>query len=515
MTPLSDNPLLLLRAMWQRRWIGIAACWAVGLLLAVVVARLPERYEATARVYVDTQSVLRPLMIGLAVQPDVDRTVGMLARNLISRPNMEKVLGDPEVGFAPQGAREAQALVEDLMTGVRLTAGGGQNLFELRYRDVDGERARKVIEKTVALFVTTGRTDKQRDTQEARRFIDEQIEIHDQKLREAENRLKDFKLRNIEVTGATGQDSFARMGTLQDELSRARLDLRAATQSREALQRQLASEEPAAVDQQTGARVSATPETDLRIEAARRQLDDLTRRYTEEHPDVTSTRRLLAQLEADRARELAAQRSSASGRQQATNNPVFQRLRMSLAEAESQVAAGQARVTELQGRLDHMRTMAARYPQVEAELAQLNRDYDIIRRNYDQLAARRESATMSQDVDANSGLASFRVIEPPHVLPKPVFPNRMALAALALLLAIAAGVGASFLAAQITPTVQSAAMLRSLSQRPVLGSLGLHAGPRMRVQQRLQHVAFGGAFGALILVYAAWIAWLLLLGLHR
>jgi uncharacterized protein involved in exopolysaccharide biosynthesis len=45
-----------LRGMWRRRWIGLAVAWAVAVIGAVVLLRIPDRYEATARVFVDTQT---------------------------------------------------------------------------------------------------------------------------------------------------------------------------------------------------------------------------------------------------------------------------------------------------------------------------------------------------------------------------------------------------------------------------------------------------------------------------
>src|SRR6187402_3322889 len=78
--------------MWRRRWIGLAVAWLVAIVGAVVLWLTPDRYETTARVYVDTQTVLKPLMAGLAVQPNIDEQIGMLARTIIARPNIEKIM---------------------------------------------------------------------------------------------------------------------------------------------------------------------------------------------------------------------------------------------------------------------------------------------------------------------------------------------------------------------------------------------------------------------------------------
>ena len=100
MDELLQQVLTALRGMWRRRWIGLAVAWAVAVIGAVVLLRIPDRYEATARVYVDTQTVLKPLMAGLAVQPNVDEQINMLARTLIARPNVEKIIRSADLDLA-------------------------------------------------------------------------------------------------------------------------------------------------------------------------------------------------------------------------------------------------------------------------------------------------------------------------------------------------------------------------------------------------------------------------------
>ena len=64
MQELIEQLLDYLRGMWHRRWIGLAVAWVVVIIGAIWVFRLPDQYEASARVYVDTQSLLRPLLAG-------------------------------------------------------------------------------------------------------------------------------------------------------------------------------------------------------------------------------------------------------------------------------------------------------------------------------------------------------------------------------------------------------------------------------------------------------------------
>ena len=84
--------LVILRATWKHRRLGMLVAWVVGAIAAGVILRIPDRYEASARIFVDTQSILKPLMSGLAVQPNIEQQVMMLSRTLISRPNVEKLV---------------------------------------------------------------------------------------------------------------------------------------------------------------------------------------------------------------------------------------------------------------------------------------------------------------------------------------------------------------------------------------------------------------------------------------
>lgn len=511
MDELLQQAVAILRATWRRRWVGVAVAWAVAVVGAIVVARLPERYEASARIYVDTQSVLKPLMSGLAVQPDINQQISMLARTMITRPNVEKLARMSDLDHLAATPGDRERLIDGLMKTIQLSGGGRENLYNVSYRDTKPERAKLVVQNLVSLFVESGLGDKRRDTEGARKFIDEQIKAYEVRLEEAENRVKEFKLRHLGMFDGGGKDYFGRIAALTEELAKLRVELRVAEQSRDSLKRGLADEEPNLLTEVPVTANITVPELDTRIDAQRRQLDELLRRYTDEHPDVAATRRMIAALEEQRRQELEARRRAAAKAQAkspAATNPVFQRIKIAMAEADSNVAALRARVNETQSRLAELRAAAGRIPQIEAEMAQLNRDYEIIKRNYDALVARREQAAISEDVDANAKLAEFRVIDPPRVAPTPVFPHRLALIPVVLLAAIAAGVLAAFAVAQIFPTFDSVRALRNVTQRPVLGSVSVVVSAPILRRARLMNTAFAGSVAGLILIYGAWIVWL-------
>lgn len=498
----------ILIAMWQRRWVGVAVAWIIAVLGAGVVYVMRDRYEASARVFVDTQTVLKPLMNGLAFQPDVDQQVRMLARTLISRPNIERLIQSPRIGLQYLSEADREKIIDRFTKEIKVAPSGDANLFAITYRDINPQRAQRVVEDLVALFVTSGVVDKQRDSEQARQFLDDQIKSYESKLTEAENRLKDFKIKNFGLTGTSNQDYFARMSTSSDEVSRLRVELQAAEQARDALRRELSNEDPTMPAEATGIPVqSPTAETDARLDAQKRQLDDLMRRYTDEHPDVVAVRRSIAQLEQQRRAELDARaKAGANGKlRPAPTSPVFQKIRVTLAEAEAKVASLRGQLGAQQGQLDQARNMASRMPAVEAELAQLNRDYDVVRKNYEQLVTRRESASLGEKIDQTTKVASFRVVEPPRVSPTPAKPSRMLVALAAIAVALLGGAAATFGLSQVFPSVYDARQLKEISGRPVLGSVSLVIGPVIHEQERRQNRVFAGAMAVFLMVNVAWL----------
>lgn len=516
----------VLRSLWRKRWTGLAAAWVVVLLGGLAVTLMKDRYEASSRVYVNTQTVLKPLMQGLAQQPNIDQQVEMLARTLVSRPNAEKLLQDPalapksEPGEEPLTEAQKAAAVTGLMKQIKVMPGSpmtaengatvSSNLYTISYSDADPQRAQLMVDRLLALFMDSMVQSKVRDSQEARQFIDQQIALYEKKLQEAENQLKEFKLRNFGTSGSSAGDHFSRMSVLADEVSRLQIELRAAEQSRDALRRELASVRPTVTGDTL--RAAGSPrlmEIDSRIDADRRQLDELTRRFTDAHPDIVALRESIARLQAERQQAVRQALASGAGAA-AAGNPVFERVRVSLAEAEASVASLRTRLASEQARLEQARALGARMPGVEAELARLNRDYEGVQRNYQELVSRRASAAMVENMDETQHMADFRVVEPPRVAPEPVGPTRKTFALMVVVLALVAGALTAWAMGWLQPSFSSERRLEALTGRPVLGRISMALSPDMQAQLRRDHVQFASATGLFFVGCAAWLAWLVL-----
>lgn len=512
------------RGMWRFRWYGLIASWVVAIIGVAVVFRIPDAYEASARLYVDTDSVLKPLMSGLAIQPNVEQQLNMLTRTLLSRPNIEKLVRMADLDLKGAGRDNRDALVDRLMGQIQIKASPGLNLYTLVYRDNEQDKAKRVIQSLVSLFVESSLGSSRKGTDTAKTFLDEQIKSFELKLEESEARVKEFKIKNLSLQSADGKDAAGRMAEMNAQLESAKLMLLEAEKARDAAKQQLVAERGQSTTSVTQSLLLessisvATPELDNRIEAQKRNLDALMQRFTDQHPDVMVTRRLLKDLEEQRRKEAqelrrAALMNAASGGGSAGQpSATVQELSRMVASSEVQAASLRARVAEYSSRFAQAREGLKTAPQIEAEAAQLNRDYALVRKGYEDLVSRRQTAMMSGELDAATGVAEFRLIDPPRVSPKPVFPNRPAILPLALLAGLVAGLGLTLVLSQLRPTFDDPGDLHTKTGLPLLGVVTMVISDLDRSRERMAHVRFISASGGLVGLFIAGLITMSLMG---
>ncbi|TMG82415.1 MAG: chain length-determining protein [Betaproteobacteria bacterium] len=503
MQELVEQLLALARGMWQRRWIGLGVAWLSAIVGAIIIFRLPDKYEASARVYVDTQSLLQPLMAGMAMAPDAGQQVAILSRILLTRPNLERIIRKSDLDTS--AGKNAADMVDETLGSLNINRAGADNVYTIAFRYPDPRKARDVVQAALSTFIeqSLGRT--RTGTDSARKFVDDQIKDYESKLREAEARMQGFRLKYLGLLGTSGQGYVGQMGTLTEQMKDTRLELRVAEQTRDSIKKQLEEQTqrgPSAASRR--AVTIAVPELDVRINDQKRQLDELLRKYTEEHPDVVSTKRLLAQLLEDRRREIEV-RSKASENDPGnplSGDPVAQQLKVALNDADANVTAIRARLGEYEARYSQFRSSAETLPKIDMEHTQLNRDYDILKRQYESLVSRRETASMTGKLE-DAGVAEFRIIDPPRVTPSPVAPNRVLLLGILVMVSLAAGVATSWLVSQVRPTFHDGRALREVAQRPLIGMISSLPTHSLRALRRRSALLFAGGLSGLVASYGA------------
>jgi len=491
--------LTFLKAIGKYRWHAVVITWVVALAGWAVVFKLPNQYEASARVYVDTQSILKPLLSGMTSLPNLDQQVLFMRRTLISRPNVERVMRMVDLDVKATDTKEQDKMIDDMMSRIKIAGTERDDIYTISYTAPSAKQGKDVVQAFLTIFVEGSFGGKKQDSEKAVQFIDDQIKSYEEKLATAENTLKEFKIKHVGMLPSEGADFGSRMVAASEALSQARLELAEAEQARNAIRRKISGGGAGGSDRPEVP--FADPALDERIATVNKALDALRTQYTEQHPDIVANRRLLEQLQARKAE--AAKNRKPSADPGASYSPMLQQLTVSLSEAEARVASLQARVAEYGARVERLRTQSAAVPEIEAQLAQLNRDYEVNRENYQKLVERREQAKLSGDLSSATDMLTFRVIDPPTAPPVPSGPNRLQLFSLVFVGALGAGLAGAFLMSQLRPTFLSQSTLREVSGVPVLGSISMNWTAEQTVRRKRRLVALAvsvlvlfGAYGA-------------------
>src|SRR4051812_3972239 len=455
--------------------------------------------------------MLRPLLTGLAVQPNTDQVVSMISRTLINRGNVERLVQMADL--ERQSPEENEQRIARVTQELTIRSAGRENLYTISYSDGDRERAKRIVQSLLTIFVEQSVGDKRRDSNSARQFIEEQLQSYSEKLTAAENAVTAFRRKHQGVMPGDGRDFFTALNEAKAVLRKSTLELKEALNSRDAIKQQISSEPRSAQAQEMTP--SAQSELDLRIQALEQKLDGLRLTYTGQHPDVIALSGMIEQLSEQRAAEkkLATTAGAVArplGRLTPGPGSLYDPLMVSLATAEANVAAMKARVAEHEVRYNELQAAASAQPQVDAEYKQLTRDYEVIRARYDKLLERREQAQISGAVEASDAGMGFRIIDPPTVPLAPSAPNRPRLMTLVLLAALGCGFGFAFLMTQVKTTFDDERKLREASGINVLGSVAMTWNDEQRKRRARGVFALALSYFGLVSAYGGIMASLIL-----
>jgi polysaccharide chain length determinant protein (PEP-CTERM system associated) len=494
------------RETWRFRWWMLGISWAVCVIGWAVVARLPDQYEASARVFVDTQSVLAPMLRGLAIQTDTaERRVLLMTRTLLSQPNMEKLLRMTDLDLQAKTPEQQELLIESLRKTISLQTARGENLYTLSYPHRSPEMAKLVVKSLLTIFMESNLGEVRKEQDSASQFLEQQIQDYERRMVEAEQRLIRFKQANMGFLPSEGGGYYENLRQMTEKLKSSELELKIEQDRVEVLRKQLSGETPSFDVAPAPMEVTAnTQEIDRRIQLNEVKLDELLLRFTEKHPDVVSLRRAIGDLKAQRKALIAeAQKAAAgaAGGADAGGNPVHQQMQIAVSHAEAEVAARQAVVNEYRERIKQLEGAVDRVLKVEGEQAQLNRDYQVLKKNHDELVGRLEAARLARKADTRSETVRFRVIDPPRVPSKPSAPNRLLLSSGVLLAGLLLGAAVAFLFGQLRPTFDERKLLNEVTGLPVLGSVDMIWTPSQLRARQMRNLSFLASIFGLVAVY--------------
>lgn len=497
--------LTYIQSATRFKWQAIGLAWLISLGGWLFVSQMPDRYQADARIHVDTFSVLRPLLTGLAIHPDVAGQVRLMAKIMFSRPNLEKVarMTDMDLNVADEEGMEN--LIKRVQNSAKITGTEQENLFTISFEDANPKTAKRAVQAFLTIFVEQTIGESREDSTTAQKFLDQQLKDYETRLQLAEQAKENFKRANYGLMPNEGENLYERLNALNKQLEENNMTLREAMDRRDELKRQL-EELPELMDyeNQPGA---ATNPLDVRVQALQEKLDDLLVKYTKNHPEVMAVKKSIADLQRQKREAAAASAGSDQVISAAeTNNPMFQQMKLAVSEAEANVTSLTTRVKLVEEKVDLLKKQMDDRLKVETQLQGLTRDYETVKGNYNRLLERREQARMSESVEQNADTVKFDVVDPPKVPTRPSGPNRILFFTLVLAAALAAGGSMAIFMSLLRPAFTTMQKVREVTGLPVLGSVSMNWMPEIKRQKWRELLGFMASFAILILAFFGVIA---------
>jgi len=516
------NPLIIqvqeeLSSAWRFRWLALAVAAALALVGWLVVFALPDRYEAVASVFVDTRTSLKPVLQGLTVEQDVDAQLNLVRQSLLAGPQLLKV--GRESGVLPTGLdprRQEQALA-DLSRRIAInvhSANGREeerhtagSIYSIFYLDEDRARSLRVVGILLDKLVKETLGGKREGSENAQHFLEAQIRDYESRLRTAEDRLAAFKSRHIGLMPTEQGGYFAQLQNATQAAATVKTKLLEAQSRRATLNKQLHGDIAVAAGSAQPAPGGAARgglDTLSRIDEAQAHLDELLLRFTDRHPDVIAARQTLEDLKKRRAAEIESLRkgdATAVAASRASSNPVYQSVQLALNQVDVEIADLNTELAQHEAKVSELRRYLDTAPQVEAEFAQLNRDYDVNKAQYTALLANLQKARLGERADT-AGSIRFEIVQPPAASFRPVWPRRVSLLTGILAAALGAGGALAYGLSYLYPVVCSAsAFAQSVAGVPVLGVVSVAFPERQRLARRRDVRRISIAAGGLVLAF--------------
>ncbi|MBP0445139.1 hypothetical protein J8J14_10140 [Roseomonas sp. SSH11] len=465
---------------WRHRWPALLIAWVVCLAGWAGVYAIRDSYQSSARIYADADAILGQTLRGLAVDGATASQVETLQRTLLSRPNLERIYSRTDLSMRGSSVAEREEIITGLTRSIRLVP-QARNLFLIEYRDHDPQIARAVVQATLDLFVERAASNDREQMQNARGFVNQQIANYEVQLREAERRRAEFRARYLDLLPSDALGGLSRFEAARTRLSVLRGELADAQGRRGMLRAQLA-EIPATIQ------VTTVEGGDGRAAGLQQRLADLRTRYTEQHPEVREARAALARAGGGGGSVVRASRP----------NPAREPVELRVLEAEAAVASLERQVRDAGEEFERLEALARGAPQLQAEFTNLDRDYSVLRKSYEELLARREALQIAGAARTGADQIRLEVVEPPTVPTVPTSPNRPLLASGVLLAGLGVGVLYAFVRSLMDRSFYNVNELRELGV-PVLGAI---SGPQFRLGVGAL-VLFVGALSLLFAGYSA------------
>ena len=395
---------VVLRELWEQKVLALLGFSVVSFIVLLVGMSWPSKFETSATIYADNQNILGPLLKDHAEQSKLEDHAKVVKDMLHSPRMLQKVAEE----LYP---RELQESVDALgryiaqirsRIDVRNLASG---YIKISYSDTTSQGAYQALNKIIDVFIRTSSEEQRSESREAYLFIDNQVQQYKDQLVMAEERLKDFSAQNFDGRDGDVHSSISRLRSQIEEL-KISIDENLTTVA--ALEAQLRDES------EYSSRKAKESVYAERLADLERRLSSLLLTYTEDYPDVVSIR---YQIDDIRRVMSSPEGMEETARESNNNdpilNPLYQEIRSRLSQTNTDTKAKRKRLSVLNGLMEQEFERSKRIAARGAEAAELNRDYSVTKRIYEDMLERKEKARLSMTLNVEGQGVTYRVQDPP------------------------------------------------------------------------------------------------------
>ena len=466
----------------RRKWWILGPLFFGWLIVFASAWFLPPTYTSDSTVLVEPPKVPSNL-VEPNVQVDLADRVQSMSAQVLSRTRLLNLIQRfslyPSYSYSPDD--QVQKMRDDVkMDLIHGESAGKQELvaFKLSYKAPTPDIAQKVTIALTSFFVDENVRASQEQSEATTLFLDSQVRALGQTLADEEAKVRAFESAH---DGTLPQQLDSNIHILQG----IQQQMQAAQSARDrALQQQTYLNSLQAQYQNTGDTVIAPPSIDQQLNTARSNLAQMETRYTDEHPDVIKMKETVAALEklkkqmANEERDKMETGVSPEAVKQ-SNSMLQLRTQMKLNQQEIEKNTQQLQRLQQEAQVYQARLNAT--PAVESEMSDMMRDYGNMRKEYQQLLAKKETSALATSLERQQQGAQFRVIDPPSLPDRPSFPDRfkfsLAAVGTGFALALLCGFGSEFL----DDRIRGEQALTDAVNLPILAEI-----PSLRTAQELR-----------------------------
>jgi polysaccharide biosynthesis transport protein len=483
---------------WQilrrRRWLLIlpaVLCWAV---VWVVCGFLPHVYRSEALILVEQQKVPEHYVVS-NVAADLQERLQSMTQQVLSRTRLRHIISELHLYSTDWQKQGPDELVDRMRKDIKIEMVETPNrpdeltAFRIYYSGSDPRLTQQATSALSAFFIDENLRSREKQSEDTTDFLQTQLQEARKHLEEQEAKLREFKGEHLGELPTQLTSNLQILSGMQARLQDANERLEKAEQQKVYLSSLLSQYQALSAQIRDGGKgAAASPATlDDELDRLKRQLADLQAEYTDKHPDVAKTKDEIAkteQLKAEAEAALAKPKEEGvdatkdgnaasdvaefQGADPKTVTPMLE-LRSQIKGNELEIQDRKREIKQLEQAVDQYKGRLNQTPVREQQLADINRDYDQSRANYESLLAKSNQSALSTNLEKRQQGEQFRILDAPNLPGKPYWPNRLQLSLFGLAAGVVLGIMAVAMAESTDDRVHKEKDLSDVSQLPVLG----------------------------------------------